>query len=70
MKSILSARLNDQQGVTELFFAGTKVGWLQRTENGMYEAHSFVSDKIYQGQKVMDVCLPIEKELDSQQGKI
>jgi nitric oxide reductase large subunit len=64
MKSILSARLNNQQGITELYFADARVGWVQRIENGEYKAHSYVSGKNYQGQKIIDVCLPIEKELD------
>lgn len=64
MKSILSARLNNPQGITELFFSDARVGWVQRIENGGYKAHSYVSGKNYQGQTIMDVCLPIEKELD------
>lgn len=65
MKSKLSARLNNQQGITELFFSDTRVGWVQRLENGSYSAYSYMSGKIYHGEKIMDVCLPIEKELDS-----
>ena len=66
MKSILSARLNSQLGITELFFADARVGCVQRIESGGYKAHSYVSGKNFHGQKIMDVCLPIEKELDSQ----
>lgn len=66
MKSILSARLTNRQGITELFFEDARVGWVQRFENGEYVAHSDVSGKNYHGQKIMDVCLPLEKELDRQ----
>lgn len=63
IKSILRAKLNNQQGITELFFEDTKIGWVQRTEKGTYRACSYMSGKIYRGKRIMDVCLPIEKEL-------
>ncbi len=65
--SILSAKLSNQPGITELFFANTKIGWVQRKANGKYIAHSCMSGKIYYGKKIMDVCLPLEKELDCKQ---
>jgi hypothetical protein len=65
MKSILSARLTNRQGITELVFGDARVGWVQPVETGGYVAHSNVSGKNYHGQKIMDVCLPIEKESDS-----
>ena len=64
MKSKLTAKLNNRQGVTELFFADTRIGWVQRIENDSYKAHSYMSGKTYHGKKIRDVCLPIEKELD------
>ena len=66
MKSKLSARLCSRQGITELFFVDARVGWVQRLESGGYKAHSFLSGKNYHGQKIVDVCQPIEKELDRQ----
>ena len=66
MNSKLSARLSSHQGITELFFADARVGWVQRLERGGYKAHSYLSGKNYHGQKIVDVCLPIEKELDRQ----
>ena len=66
MKSKLSARLRSEQAVTELFFVDARVGWVQRLESGGYRAHSYLSGKNYHGQKIMEVCLAIEKELDSQ----
>ncbi|WP_372680436.1 hypothetical protein [Desulfosarcina sp.] len=65
MKSKLSAILNSQQGLTELLFVDARVGWVQRLEGGGYTAHSCLSGKNYHGRKIGDVCLPIEKELDS-----
>jgi len=66
MKSKLSARLSSQLGITDLFFADARVGWVQRIERGGYKAYSYLSGKNYHGQKIMDVCLPLEKELDRQ----
>ncbi|MEE4112260.1 MAG: hypothetical protein V2I40_05550 [Desulfobacteraceae bacterium] len=69
MKSKLSARLSSQQGITDLFFVDASVGWVQRLSSGGYQSHSYLSGKNYHGQKIMDVCLPIEKELDRQKPK-
>jgi hypothetical protein len=66
MKSKLSAILSSQQGITDLFFVDDRVGWVQRLSSGGYKAHSYLSGKNYHGQKIMDVCLPIEKELERQ----
>ncbi len=65
-QSMLSARLNSQKGITELFLADTRIGWVQKMDNGSYKARSYKSGKIYHGKKIVDACLAIEKELGMQ----
>lgn len=64
IKSILHAKLNNEQKITELFFSDIRVGWVQRTENGGYIAQSYISGKIYRGEKIMAVLQPIEREVN------
>ena len=68
MKSILDAKFNREQGITELFLEKTNVGWVRRVESGSYFAHSHISGKTYRGKNISDVCLLIEGELLSLAG--